>query len=99
MLLAMEIFLTISAWRRGWGGAALLPLAGAFLLAMFLGAAAGPESSEGTILVLGLGLDIACIVVLGLMCAHAPHRAGETRPEAEAPAKTAASSVDLATNA
>ena len=63
MLLVMEIMLTISAWKKGWKGFALLPLA----LVLLLAASLGQNVELADSFALGLGLDIVCIVVLLLL--------------------------------
>jgi hypothetical protein len=68
--LLIEIALTCKAWKRGWKGWALLPMAicigGCFTLGMAIGVSGG--STEAA-LVIGLLADIGTIVVLGVMVA------------------------------
>jgi hypothetical protein len=62
MLLALQIGLTIAAWRRGWKAWALLPLGIAFGAALVIGLVMGISgASEGGIFAMGLFFDIACI--------------------------------------
>ncbi|OGO04165.1 MAG: hypothetical protein A2Y60_02985 [Chloroflexi bacterium RBG_13_54_9] len=81
MLLALEIGLTIGAWRRGWRGWALLPLgigvSVGFLVGTIMAASGAPQ---GGILATGLILDLACIGALVGMVLK-PRKAGESHYE------------------
>jgi len=70
MLLAAEIFLTITAWRRGWKAYALLPggltLLLGFLIGLSIGASGGSADSIPGATIL---LDIACVISLIIMSA------------------------------
>jgi H+/gluconate symporter-like permease len=73
MLLILEIALTIAAWKNGWGARALLPLAGAFLVAFLGGVAIG--ASGGSVAdgrVLGFLCDLGAVIVLGVMSRKSP---------------------------
>jgi hypothetical protein len=76
MLLFLEISLTIAAWKNGWRGRALLPLAGAFLVAFLLGGALGSSGgSDADARVLGFLCDLGAVIVLGVMAKRAPSSA------------------------
>jgi len=73
MLLFLEISLTIAAWKNGWGARALLPIAGAFLVAFLGGGAIG--ASGGSVTdgrVLGFLCDLSAVIVLGVMSRKSP---------------------------
>lgn len=71
MLLILEVILTISAWRRGWKGWALLPVAGGLFIAFLVGASsAASGGSTGDLGPAALFIDIACIGILGAMTAY-----------------------------
>lgn len=68
MLLFLEIALTIAAWKKGWRARALLPLAGAFLVALLGGAVVG--ASGGSIedaRILAFLCDLGAVIALGVM--------------------------------
>lgn len=75
MLLAIEIMLSISAWKRGWKGWVLMPWVALFFGATALGGAA---ASQEEALAVGIVCDILLIVVLGIMTATA--RGSQTEP-------------------
>ena len=64
MLLAIEIMLSISAWKRGWKGWVLMPWVALFFGATALGGAA---ASQEEALAVGIVCDILLIVVLGVV--------------------------------
>lgn len=67
MLLILEIILTVTAWRKGYGALALLPLAFAIGIGFIVGSA-NPESVDW----LGfIWIDILAIVALIIMIATA----------------------------
>ena len=68
MILALEILLTASAWRKGWGPRALIPLAATIVGAFLVVEVFGP-----TLLV--VLLDLACVAGLIAMQARGPSRA------------------------
>lgn len=75
MLLIAEIFLTIVAWRRGWGGRALLPLGIGIAVAFIFGALAGTGgTSDRSIAGVAIFFDLICVVALIVMIARAPDR-------------------------
>jgi hypothetical protein len=90
MILFIEIALTISAWRKGWGGWALLPGVAALASGFLLGLAMGPTATTGQLLIPSLFIDGAAIFALVHMVRNAPEkREAETHkealPEEEAP--------------
>lgn len=74
MLLIVEIFLTVVAWRRGWRWQALMPLGAGLLIAFSLipitGAVAGFLLGE---LLVGVVIEIAVILALVGMVRHGPN--------------------------
>jgi hypothetical protein len=72
MLLIVEIYLTVQAWRNGWRGRALLPVGIGFATMFMLGAIMGAEVSGEVLFTIGLIGDFSVIAVLIGMCAHAP---------------------------
>jgi len=75
MILALEILLTISAWRKGWRGRALLPLGICMGLAFTIGVSAGAAgATEADISGACFILDILALTALGVMNAKAPHK-------------------------
>ena len=88
MLLAIEIMLSISAWKRGWKGYVLIPW-----VALFFGAAAlgGAAASQEEAFAIGIVCDILLIVVLGIMTATAhgsqmePGLSNQPKQESESP--------------
>lgn len=76
MLLLIEIALTVSAWRKGWGGKALRPFgyafAIAFLIAVVTAASGGTVNQVAPILLL---VDVGLIIALVRMVLHGPEPA------------------------
>ena len=73
MVMLIEIALTISAWRKGWKGWALLPIAIGMSVSFLMGAAAG--ASGGTIediLPLCVLIELGMIVSLIVMSVKTP---------------------------
>ena len=64
MLLVLEVMLTVSAWKRGWHGWALLPLGIGFIIAIWAGVTL--ESTDFLTFI-----DIAVVLVLAVMTAKA----------------------------
>ena len=64
MLLILEVALTISAWKRGWHGWALLPLGIGIIIAIW----AGATLASVDFLTL---IDIAVVIILAVMTAKA----------------------------
>lgn len=62
MLLILEVILTISAWKRGWHGWALLPLGIGIVIAILAGSMF--ESVDFLVL-----FDIAIVIILAVMTA------------------------------
>lgn len=75
MLLALEIILTITAWRKGWRGWALLPLGLGVVLGLVIGSSAGVAGVRAEA-VLGpcLIFDVLVIIALAVMAAKAPRK-------------------------
>ena len=73
MLLIAEIVLTVLAWRKGWRARALLPVGITFPTALVVGLlitlAGGPEHAP---VLVGMLLDVVCVVVLIAMLVRAP---------------------------
>ena len=73
MILFLEIFLTITAWRKGFGALALLPLGFALFIGFYIGAnSTGPAVSDDIFSY--FWIDILAIVALVVMIS-----AGKTR--------------------
>lgn len=93
LVLMLEIGLTIAAWKRGWKGWALLPLAiggaSAFLTGVVMGAAG---VSDAAAFGLGLVFDIVIVGALIGMVAKRRHIAGlqsvPNQPQPTAPQAT-----------
>ena len=74
LLLILEIGLTISAWKRGWKGWALLPGAFTFAAGYMLGMTSGGGSGASVYFFrVGVILDILCVIALIIMVSK-PHR-------------------------
>jgi hypothetical protein len=96
MLLVLEIMLTLTAWRKGYKGFALLPLS----IAILIGLAIGSEN-PGADVFSYVWLDIMAIVILGAMIALAkkpvddevkkPRESGEFIPNQDGQNELAAS--------
>jgi hypothetical protein len=70
MILLLEIWLTIRAWKNGWGARALIPGGLAFLAGVFLGAL---QMATGTRVSVGLGaivVDLVAVVALAVMASR-----------------------------
>ena len=81
MILILEIVLTVMAWRRGWKGWALVPMAVALFVGFLWGAvAAASGGSMQDIWGASLLVDLALIGTLIAMVAHP--RTEEPRIEA-----------------
>ena len=79
MFLIIEIILTVTAWRKGWRGWALLPMGIVLGIAFVIGVAI--EASGGSVenvFGVALMLDISGIVALIIMTAKAPGRNNQT---------------------
>lgn len=75
MLMIIEILLTISVWKKGWKGWALVPGIAAILFGAVLGAAYGPGiTSRSDLFVLGLLFDGLTIAALLVMRANPPKK-------------------------
>ena len=66
MLLAIEIILTIFAWRNGWKWLALIPVGAALVIGFFIGLNVGLTGGEisPNIVILDVFAIIALIVML-----------------------------------
>ena len=92
MLLILEIWLTVKAWRKGWKALALLQLGVALGIGFVVGAVIGASGGSGEDLwAWGLIGDLTAIVILAFMCARLPQGASTpTVPDvAEQPALSA----------
>jgi hypothetical protein len=70
MLLALEIGLTVAAWRRGWKAWALLPFGIGAVIAIVFGAILGASGvSIDSIMAFGIMFDLACVAALATMVA------------------------------
>ena len=85
MLLVIEIFLTVAAWRKGWRGVALIPVACGLVVGGMLGVSAGESGLSSMAPVMMVG-DVIITGVLIAMAAKAPRKAAQ--PTAQ-PAPTA----------
>lgn len=73
MLLILEIWLTVQAWKKGWKALALLPLGVVVGICFTVGAVIGASGgSVEDLWALGLICDVTAIVILAFMCAKAP---------------------------
>ena len=70
MLLALEVMFTVAAWKRGWKGYALLPLAIGLAIGVIVGATAG-ESLKQLAPALLL-VDLGVVGSLAVMMRKAP---------------------------
>jgi hypothetical protein len=76
MLLILEIWLTIAAWRKGWGALALLPIGAMLLIGFCIGLAVG-ASGGGTaeLMAPALVVELLGILTLIVMASVAPKQA------------------------
>ena len=77
MILFIEIALTISAWRKGWRGWALLPGVMALVLGALLGLAMGTTATRGDLIVPSLMIDGLAIFALIGMVVKGPEKREE----------------------
>jgi hypothetical protein len=98
MILVLEIFLTVKAWRKGWGVRGLLPMGIALAIGLTVGGliAASGGSIEPQHQLALLPIDLATVGVLIAMVKRAPMSAPSSGYPAlseasisEAPAKAA----------
>ena len=76
LMLIIELWLTVAAWRKGWRGYALLPVAFAFVTGLFIGMGAGANGRTlADIMPLAVVLDLVCIGVLIRMAVRGPQSA------------------------
>lgn len=72
MLLFLEIMLTISAWKKGWGWKTLIPVAIAAAIAFFggivIGVSGGTIANKGAFII----IDILLVITQGVMASIAP---------------------------
>jgi len=81
MLLALEIGLTVAAWRRGWKAWALLPLGIGIVTVIMFGAILGGSGvSNGSIMAIGFVLDLVYIGVLATMVAKPRQKSQRLEP-------------------
>lgn len=75
MILALEIILTVVAWRKGWKSKALIPVViilGGTILFGLLAGASGLNSND--IFFPSLVFDFVLIGILSTMCAYVPEK-------------------------
>jgi len=73
MILVIEILLTISAWRKGWKGWALLPIGIGMSIGFLLGMSAGATGGNvEDILPMCIFVDLATLISLIVLAAKAP---------------------------
>ncbi|MDD5311454.1 MAG: hypothetical protein PHO26_00265 [Dehalococcoidia bacterium] len=71
MLMALEIILTIAAWKKGWKAWALVPLGIPVVVGFFIGLTMGFSAfSNGSAIVAGLMFDLIAVAVLIGMIAN-----------------------------
>lgn len=72
-MLIIEIILTVFAWRKGWRWVALLPIAIALLIGLFMGFGIGASGGnvEGA-MGMGIILDILAVIALIIMIVKGP---------------------------
>ena len=102
MLLLLEIYLTVTAWNKGWKSWALAPLGATMAIGFLLGvalAASGHPVDPAELMGPGLALDGLCIVVLGVMSAVAPKRAAVEQPSETQPAEEREQALPPVSNA
>lgn len=91
LLLIVEIWLTVAAWRKGWRAWSLLPLGFTLLVAAVIGAAV--EVSGGSIervdIPVSLLLHVVCLGVLIGLAKRAPRRQLPAAPEVSVPTEEA----------
>lgn len=86
MLLILEIYLTINAWKKGYKAWALLPWAACVLIAIMIVRAQGPNQTDAFNFALILP-DLGCVAVLALM------NAGRAKADSASPLPTPGSEV------
>jgi hypothetical protein len=84
MLIVIELFLTVLAWRKGWKGYALLPLGIAVVAGAVIGAGMGGtmpvEDALQAAKVAGVVIDLAATGILIAMTARPRKGAQATVP-------------------
>ena len=79
MLMIIEIILTVSAWKKGWKGWALLPLGIGMPLAFVIGIVVNASGgTTGQVAISCLILDVIAIIALGIMTSRAPEGTKES---------------------
>ena len=78
MLLIAEIILTITAWRKGWKGWALLPVGICLAIGFMIGMVAGQNGTD--IPAAALIFDLMAVIALIIMTAKGPDKI-EIKPE------------------
>ncbi len=77
MIFGIEVWLTISAWRKGWRWALLIPLGIAVFVGLFVFAAYMLTTGEAEVPILYLLIiDLAYVVSAGILSAMTPGAAG-----------------------
>jgi hypothetical protein len=79
MLLIIEIWLTVAAWKKGWKAKALIPGAVLLAVALMIGLSAGASGADTTgMSLMCLPLDVLYIIVLAIMARKAPAESPNT---------------------
>jgi hypothetical protein len=97
MLLVLEIWLTVKAWRAGWRGWALVPWAvGLVAVVALAGIGGDPTSAEDGSIVMSLFVDLALIATLAVMSrGRRPAAAGESHATLEITSQRAVDAAEL----
>jgi len=73
MIMLIEILLTVKAWRKGWKGYALLPIAIGMSVSFLIGLAAGASGGKiEDILPLCVLIELTMIISLIVMAVRSP---------------------------
>jgi len=73
MLLVAEIILTIFAWKKGWRWWALVPVALALLIGLFMGMGVGASGGDvDSVRGISIVLDVIAVIALIVMVTKGP---------------------------
>ena len=97
LMMIIQIILTVVAWKKGWGGKALLPMVIGLGLAFIIGISAGlaggsPRDIAAPLVLIDLGMLISLIVMVSRKPAKPESVKGvgqPAAPEIEVPAASA----------